>query len=73
MFSSVIDELFENNLYKTANKVINFLINPRILGILENVEEKSRDFLLERDWKLYSCICMKHKFPGNTLHTCLRI
>ena len=29
---------------------------------------KSRDFLLEHDWKLYSCTCMKHKFPGNTLY-----
>ena len=55
MFSTVIDQLFEYSLYKTAKQVIDFLITPRILGILENVEEKSRDFLLERDWKLYSC------------------
>ena len=45
--------------------------NPGILGILKNVEEKSQDFLLELDRKLYSYICMKHRYPGNTLYTCL--
>ena len=55
---------------KLLKKVINFFITPGILGILENVEEKSRDFLLDRDGKLYAYICMKHKVPGNTLYTC---
>ena len=33
-------------------EVINFCITTRILGILENVQEKSQDFILERDYKL---------------------
>ena len=51
---------------KLLEKVINFFITPGILVILENVEEKSPDILLDRDRKLYSCISMKHTFPGNT-------
>ena len=38
---------------KLLKKLINFFITPGILGILENVEEKSRDFLLDRDGKLF--------------------
>ena len=52
-------------------KIIDILITPGIPGILENVEDNSRDFFLDRDWKFQSCICMKYKFPGNTLYTSL--
>ena len=63
-FSCVIDELFGYNLYRTAKKVIDFFITPGILGILENVEEKSQDFLLNRNWKLYSYLCIDINFQG---------
>ena len=57
----VIDELFGYNLYKRAKKVIGFFITSGFPGILKNVIERSRNFLLERDRKHYLCIRMKHQ------------
>ena len=69
--SDVRDELSGYNMYRSAKTVMDYFITPEIPGILKNVEEKSRDFLLYQDWKLYSCMCMEHKlFREHTLYSC---